>query len=39
VDAEGHGEDENFTAALKEVRTHCGELHVLGSFPRAVDAV
>jgi chorismate mutase / prephenate dehydratase len=39
VDAEGHHEDEHFAAALKEVRQHCGELHVLGSFPKAMDAV
>jgi chorismate mutase / prephenate dehydratase len=35
VDAEGHCDDDNFVAALKEARDHCGELHVLGSFPRA----
>jgi chorismate mutase/prephenate dehydratase len=34
VDAEGHAEDENFRKALAEARSHCGELHVLGSFPR-----
>ena len=34
VDAEGHAEDENFRKALGEARSHCGELHVLGSFPR-----
>jgi chorismate mutase/prephenate dehydratase len=39
VDAEGHCEDENFAKALRESREHCGELHVLGSFPRAVDPV
>ncbi|MHC4981863.1 MAG: prephenate dehydratase [Planctomycetota bacterium] len=35
VDAEGHCTDENFARALEEARKHCGELHVLGSFPRA----
>lgn len=35
VDADGHCEDENFIAALAEVKIHCGELHVLGSFPLA----
>jgi chorismate mutase/prephenate dehydratase len=35
VDAEGHAEDENFRKALAEAEQHCGELHVLGSFPRA----
>lgn len=39
VDAEGHFQDPNFEAALGEVRKHCGELHVLGSFPRAPEAV
>ena len=39
VDAEGHYEDDNFKQALKEVKTHCGELHVLGSFPRSAEAV
>jgi len=39
VDAEGHHEDENFAKALEEARDHCGELHVLGSFPRAVQPV
>ena len=35
VDAEGHAEDEQFIKALSEAEEHCGELHVLGSFPRA----
>lgn len=35
VDAEGHADDENFRQALQEARQHCGELYVLGSFPRA----
>jgi len=39
VDSEGHCEDPNFVAALEEARQHCGELHVLGSFPRAQDPV
>lgn len=39
VDAEGHFEDPNFTEALAEARHHCGELHVLGSFPRAADPI
>jgi len=37
VDAEGHCEDENFARALQEAKDHCGELHVLGSFPRAAE--
>ncbi len=39
ADIEGHHQDENFAAALKEARTHCGEMHILGSFPKAVDTV
>jgi chorismate mutase / prephenate dehydratase len=39
VDAEGHYQDEHFVHALEEVRDHCGELHVLGSFPRAIEPV
>jgi len=39
VDAEGHCEDDNFAAALRKVRQHGGELHVLGSFPRAAEPV
>jgi len=39
VDAEGHRDDENFANALVEARGHCGELHVLGSFPRADAAI
>lgn len=39
VDAEGYNEDENFTAALLEARDHCGELHVLGSFPKAGEPI
>jgi chorismate mutase/prephenate dehydratase len=39
VDAEGHLEDPNFAEAIEESRTHCGELHVLGSFPRATEPI
>ncbi len=39
VDAEGHYEDENFAAALTEAADHCSDLHVLGSFPRAVETI
>jgi chorismate mutase/prephenate dehydratase len=37
VDAEGHIEDPNVSEAIEEARGHCGELHVLGSFPRATE--
>ena len=39
VDAEGHFEDPNFAEALSEARHHCGEMHVLGSFPRAGEPI
>jgi chorismate mutase/prephenate dehydratase len=39
VDADGHCEDEHFVRAMEEMRSHCGEIHVLGSFPRAGEAV
>jgi len=39
VDAEGHCEDERFAKALDEVADHCGDLHVLGSFPRAMETI
>jgi len=39
VDAEGHCEDANFIKAVEEAKGHCGDLHVLGSFPRAAEAV
>ncbi len=39
VDAEGHAEDAHFVEAIAEARTHCGEMHILGSYPRAVDPV
>lgn len=37
ADAEGHIENENMKTALPAVQQHCLELHVLGSFPRAID--
>ena len=37
VDAEGHRDDPNFVEALAEAGRHCSELHVLGSFPRAME--
>lgn len=39
VDAEGHYEDPNFAEALGEARHHCGEMHVLGSFPKAGEPI
>ena len=39
VDAEGHYENENFKQSLDEAREHCGEIHVLGSFPKALEPV
>ena len=37
VDTEGHFEDPNFVEAMEELKEHCGELHVLGSYPKAGD--
>jgi chorismate mutase/prephenate dehydratase len=39
VDAEGHCESPNVAEALTEAREHCGELFVLGSYPKATDPV
>jgi len=39
VDCEGHCDDENFTAAMGEARQHCLDFHVLGSFPKAKEAI
>ncbi len=39
IDAEGHREDENFVKALAEADEHCGDMQVLGSFPRAIEPV
>jgi chorismate mutase/prephenate dehydratase len=39
VDALGHRSDPDFARTLDEVREHCGELYVLGSYPRAEEAV
>jgi len=39
VDAEGHAEDPHVAKALQEARGHCGEIHVLGSFPKATEPV
>ena len=39
VEAEGHIADDRLAGAVDEIKTHCGELHVLGSFPRATEPV
>jgi len=39
VEAEGHCRDDNVAKAIDAARSHCGEMHVLGSFPRARDTV
>ncbi|HVS69737.1 MAG TPA: prephenate dehydratase [Phycisphaerae bacterium] len=39
VDMVGHIEDESLSKALEEVRTHCLQLAVLGSFPRAAEVL
>ncbi len=35
VDVEGHAEDDNLAAALKELEAEASQLKVLGSYPRA----
>ena len=39
VDCEGHCEEENFVAAMAEVQHHCLQFNVLGSFPKAKEAI
>jgi chorismate mutase/prephenate dehydratase len=39
VDCEGHMDSPNVTAAVAEAKSHCLELHVLGSFPKATETV
>lgn len=35
IDAAGHMDDEAMSKAIETARTHCSELRVLGSYPRA----
>jgi len=39
IEAEGHAEDARLVRAIRQARDHCGELHVLGSFPKATEPV
>ena len=39
VDAEGHYEDDKLAQAIEEAKRHCGDLYVLGSFPKATETV
>ena len=39
VDCEGHSEMPNMASAIGEVRQHCLQLNVLGSFPRATEVL
>ncbi len=39
TDMVGHVEDENMQKALEQVKEHCLQLAVLGSFPRAVETL
>ena len=39
IEAEGHIDDPTVAKAVEKAREHCGELHVLGSFPRATRPV
>ena len=39
IEAEGHMDDAAMIKAVASARQHCGELHILGSFPRAARPV
>lgn len=39
VDVEGHRDDDRLTQAIEEVRKHCNELHLLGSYPKAWEPI
>ncbi len=39
VDLEGHADDPKVARGIAEARTHCVQLTVLGSFPRAVEVL
>ena len=39
VDCEGHASGPNLTRAVDQLREHCLELHVLGSYPKATEPV
>ncbi len=39
VDLTGHGDDTNVIQALAEVKQHCLQLAVLGSYPRATETL
>jgi chorismate mutase/prephenate dehydratase len=39
VDVQGHEEDHQLAAALREVRQHCQRLTILGSYPRSQDVI
>ena len=39
VDCEGHCQDDNLAVAMAEAREHCSQFNVLGSFPRAKEAI
>ncbi len=39
IEAEGHVQDDNVAKAIEAAREHCGEMHILGSFPQAREAL
>ncbi len=39
IDCVGHREDENVRRAIDDARTHCLQLNLLGSFPRAKEVL
>ena len=39
IDAQGHQDDDGMKKAIEEARTHCLQLTVLGSYPRATEVL
>lgn len=39
ADMDGHAEDEIVKKALSEAQAHCKTMHVLGSYPRAMEVI
>jgi chorismate mutase/prephenate dehydratase len=39
VEAEGHFRDAAVSAAIADLKQHCGQFRLLGSFPRALDTI
>ena len=39
VDCEGHRDEPAMASAIEAARTHCLEMHVLGSYPKATETI